>query len=238
MTSKRSRHGFTLIELLVVIAIIGLLATLMVGGIQRARGAALRVKCLSNLRQMVMAANTYAADSGGYYPPAYARDFSTGKTVTWESYLWGMGGDVRVQQCPAFHGEANWKDDEYTGYNYNASYIGGREFRRGGQVLPASSRSATIAQVADPVHCALFGDGEYERGANKFMRSPFPGRLDAGGALAGGGTQGFRHNGKTNIGFADGHAESLRTRHTKTSGGAPADGCGFISADNGLYDLE
>jgi prepilin-type processing-associated H-X9-DG protein len=186
----------------------------------------------------VVAATLYELNHRGF-PPAYDRDFSSGETTTWESHLWDLGTEYRVQQCPSFTGEAMWPDDRYTGYNYNASYVGGRTLRRGSTPLPGGAPSASMASVKDPARCALFGDGQYESGANKFMRSPYPGRLDQDASLALAGTQGFRHSGRTNVGFADGHAESLMERWTLTAAsGDPAEGCGFLSRDNSLYDLD
>jgi prepilin-type processing-associated H-X9-DG protein len=81
----------------------------------------------------------------------------------------------------------------------------------------------------------LFGDGQYSSGANKYMRAPLPNPLDPHSAAIAG-TQGFRHRNQTNVGFADGHAESLRDRFTASRVVAP--GTGFICDDNRLYDLE
>lgn len=56
------RRGFTLIELLVVIAIIALLVSILLPALGAAREASRTTKCMSNMRQIVTAALTYATD--------------------------------------------------------------------------------------------------------------------------------------------------------------------------------
>jgi prepilin-type N-terminal cleavage/methylation domain-containing protein/prepilin-type processing-associated H-X9-DG protein len=59
---------FTLIELLVVIAIIGILMTLLIPSLSKARAAARQAVCLSNQHQVSVATFSYILDSNGWAP--------------------------------------------------------------------------------------------------------------------------------------------------------------------------
>lgn len=232
----RKSLAFTLVELLVVIGVISLLISILMPALNAAREQARAVKCLSNLRQMTIAAHAYVNENGGRYPVGYwgldSWDFSITPAGITPGLLWAGRGTTQVQQCPSFDGRSNTPSDPYTGYNYNISYIGHGQFE-------TIQRPAKATQVRHPASTALFGDGEYAAGANKYMRSPFSHPGDLSNSVRVGGAQGFRHRGKTNVAFCDGHAETLHERFTNTSDPNPvAPRTGFLSADNGMYDLE
>jgi len=66
--------GFTLVELLVVIGIIAVLIAILLPRLSAARGSGRTVKCLSNLRQIGIAAVTYTSQNKNYILPADVND--------------------------------------------------------------------------------------------------------------------------------------------------------------------
>lgn len=241
-------HAFTLVELLVVMGIVALLAGLLLPALGSSKARARGIYCLASLRQMGIAAHCYIDAFNGSYPPAYGSETRNGMNYAcaWDlttimgttpsvvpGWLWQGHGSRQIQQCPSFKGGANWLADPYTGYNYNTSYIGHGQF----EAIPEPAKGWAVRH---PAATALFGDGEYSAGANKFMRAPWPNPGDETFKGRWAGTQGFRHQGRSNVSFCDGHAEPRRARFTQNKDGVSqvAPGTGFLSADNALYDLE
>jgi prepilin-type N-terminal cleavage/methylation domain-containing protein/prepilin-type processing-associated H-X9-DG protein len=68
--NSRNR-GFTLIELLVVIAIIAILAAILLPVLEQAQKRALRIECVSNVRQWGLAFQIYATDNNDNLPPGF-----------------------------------------------------------------------------------------------------------------------------------------------------------------------
>jgi len=255
MRAASRRSAFSLIELLAVLAVIAVLLGLMLPALASVRKSSRTVLCISNLRQMAIAAQRYALEYQ-YFPPAirYESD-GTVINIAWDwvtqdgavispGPLWQFSDDPdRVQQCPGYHGPSNFPGDPHTGYNYNTTHVGGEsrfphlgwDHFYPGVRYSACRRTTTIA---------MFGDGGYVSGANKFMRSPLSSTkpyLKLPEVYGGG--QAFRHQKATIVAYLDGHVGLARNpfKGALATEALLTDNMdyprnGFLSEDDRAYD--
>ena len=258
----RSRDGFSLVELLVTIAVIAVILGLLSNGISTVRSTARTTACRTNLRQLHVAAETYHISEESY-PAAVLYVIEDGSVLTkaWDFVqssdgeirpgpIWSyLDGPDRVFQCPDFEGASTFGADPATGYNYNTTFIGAE----GRYPIPGPNgtwkhgwdncrRGVRVGAHRHPSSTALFGDGGWRDGANKFMRAP-SNRVEVDLGLIHGGTQAFRHQGCTNVCCLDGHVEGREIPH---EGMHATDAMleeitdfprnGFLSDDDSAYD--
>jgi len=79
VVSLRRRNGFTMIELLVSISIIALLMAIILPVMGKARDAAKRVTCMSQMHQIGLITQAYCDDNYGQFPDFFY-SFSAGKS--------------------------------------------------------------------------------------------------------------------------------------------------------------
>lgn len=217
------RAGFTLVELLVGFAVLAVLICLIAVGVGGVRSHAQKAVCTNSLRQLAQVVHLYAADHSDEFP-AYSQSTKAGRVwyfgfepkggssaegdrdlLREEGPLYPYLGAVgTIEICPAFNYNNVLYKPKFQGaswaYGYNwvlgGTYRGPRFVRRRSEVL----NSANVVLFAD---CGQVNTFQAPASADKPMIEEFylidPTQY----------TIHFRHKGKANAVFLDGHVEIL-----------------------------
>jgi prepilin-type N-terminal cleavage/methylation domain-containing protein/prepilin-type processing-associated H-X9-DG protein len=202
--------GFTLVELLVVIAIIALLLGILLPSLNGVRRQAKKISCISNMRQMGVALQTYLIDSENRLPPSSCH--LSDPNQYWLKILTKYTGENLLFRCPSDEAKnfVDWNlpldeqqdDPRWSSFALNGLldprclYNRGRynnviNIRQQGYCIYVSESPSSWTKY-DHIHPETWGSLEQVKGQVAWNR----------------------HEGTSNYLFVDGHAENLKVEQT------------------------
>ncbi len=231
------RRGFTLIELLVVIAIIAILAAILFPVFARARDAARKTTCTSNLKQLGTAILMYAQDYDECLVPVAVGTCQQPDNYTWGDLIQPYAKNTGLLWCPSnsakirVHtatnppkivrdrgGNTGASDDCSGGgfntsqwnYSYGVNAFGGPANAIDGG--PWRTPSASLASLREPANLAGVAEG---RGASPWSLAGGTGQAYSYSDVDGqvdvrrhsGSNAGLQRNAGVTIMYMDGHAK-------------------------------
>jgi prepilin-type N-terminal cleavage/methylation domain-containing protein/prepilin-type processing-associated H-X9-DG protein len=249
------KRAFTLIEVLVVVAIVTLLAAILLPSLARAREQSRRAVCLSNLKQLGLASHMYLDQNRDWFwryyvdvESPFGRRWWFGFEPDGPSYSGGnrpldksqciLAKQLRSTddglQCPSFP----YNDGGYfqkfaarsASYGYNLQLGPANPMMPTRRRSEFSKRTASVFIFADGIHFDFnpgFNEGHYI----DYVEDP---------TTMPGGFAHFRHTGRAQVLFMDGHANALLLRGPTYAGptaGGPAANLTDPAGGNSIYGM-
>lgn len=201
--NREHGKGFTLIELLVVMAIIAILAAMLLPALSSARRKAHTIQCVNNLRQLGQVTFLYCQSYDDYLPYAWYNDPDPKVNNFYslllpELYKWGFDGygdfEAGIFACPTRAREPlEGPNPMRISYGMNAH----------NSVNFPDLRTRRLSQVTKPAVTVLIADI-----VHTYNHPPLE-TLQPYHA-------GYKHNGKADMIFFDGHVLGHSLRETNT----------------------
>ena len=222
------QRAFTLIELLVVIAIIGILASLLLPVLSRAKAKGQEAACLSNVRQLQLAWTMYVGDHDNVMPENKMTGIGLlGCVSTTNSWVVGNAqgsadlNDIKsgsifsytpnpgVYHCPADHSTLLGASTSRTrSYSMDSYLNGGLDVRIYGGYLPGIVIKASELGPNPTGVFVFLDESEVTIEDGVYLLYHDPADFWQNGPA-------HRHGQGANLSFADGHCEHWRWKYPK-----------------------
>ena len=218
--ARATHRGFTLIELLVVIAIIAILAAILFPAFAKAREAARRSSCSSNMKQIGIGLMQYSQEYDEQLPPVSDSIPATAGTFTWVDSIQPYLKSYDLFRCPSNPNSSvamanrSFTSQAVVSYAPNVlvtSDAGDQGFlndNSASALAALSSPASTIALVESNGNTTTSPSTNFTKTNDRFKIND----AEYARALYAG------HLSTSNYLFADGHVKSLRPEATLTGG--------------------
>lgn len=231
---RNQKHAFTLIELLVVIAIIAILAAILFPVFAQAKAAAKKAACLSNTKQLNLAAMQYMADYDDSYPIGYFATPGYESEVIWHFIISPYAGEGRFdfenqgsRAKPGLRTSPGAKYRNALAYSMNQRIGGNGDANDGGWYYLPIGQSA-MTHVSETILFSLGTQNPNWGGNCGALYWWTPGLVNGGSGAAaqteaewntidndsGVGASRFQvrysHSKSANVAYADGHSKSAQ----------------------------
>ena len=188
INNRPQHHAFSLLELLVVVGIILVLASLLMAALAGAKDRAQSTQCLSQLRQLGLAASVYASDNNELLPAAHTVvPWDSTNPVAWTRALFPKPSPPEFLTCPS-----------YSHFYYQSPFSYFMGSRSAFIEAGAQPASLSLHHISLPSQYILSGDCNFpflaiDADPDNYTADTLFGLVPLG------------HNHRVNVLFADGH---------------------------------